>query len=386
MQGFLDCRQVLGGLAQSHDRPLARMSADLFTVAMLPAGPRALAKTPLLLAPFFLWGTAMVAMKGTTDHTTPLFLATVRLLPAGFLVLLAAALLGRSHPQGWRAWAWISLFAVVDGTLFQGFLAEGLARTGAGIGSVMIDSQPLMVALLAYWLFGERIGLWGWLGLAIGILGISLLGLPEAWLLAAGDRLLHWLHLPVQSVAPAIADLWPTDQSWLTALFNNGRWLMLLAAASMAVGTILSRYVSRWADPITATGWHMILGALPLLLGSFSWETQQWQQLNLGDWLALSYATIFGSAIAYGLFFYFAASGSLTSLSALTFLTPVFALLFGNLFLGEKLGMIQWVGVALSLVSILLISQREWLASQWLPAQPQAVADPALADVRDRPQ
>ena len=112
----------------------------------------------LLIAPFFLWGTAMVAMKGVMPHTTPLFVAVVRLLPAGVLVLLAAALMGKQQPQGWKAWLWISLFALVDGTLFQGFLAEGLARTGAGLGSVMIDSQPLAVAILCLWLFQEKIG------------------------------------------------------------------------------------------------------------------------------------------------------------------------------------------------------------------------------------
>ena len=35
---------------------------------------------PLVIAPFFLWGTAMVAMKSTLDNTTPLFMAGVRLL------------------------------------------------------------------------------------------------------------------------------------------------------------------------------------------------------------------------------------------------------------------------------------------------------------------
>jgi hypothetical protein len=62
------------------------------------------------------------------------------------------------------------------------------------------------------------------------------------------------------------------------------------------------------------------------------------------------------------LFFYFASSGSLTSLSSLTFLTPVFALLFGNLLLGEVLSPLQWVGVSLTLISIYLINQRETLA------------------------
>ena len=39
---------------------------------------------------------------------------------------------------------------------------------------------------------------------------------------------------------------------------------MLLAAQSMAVGTILVRYVSKYADPIMATGYHMLLGGIPL--------------------------------------------------------------------------------------------------------------------------
>jgi drug/metabolite transporter (DMT)-like permease len=120
----------------------------------------------LLIAPFFLWGTAMVAMKGTIPHTTPLFMAAVRLVPAGILILGAALYMGKPQPKTWMAWLWIALFGLVDGALFQGFLAEGLQRTGAGLGSVMIDSQPLAVALMARLLFGEQVGLWGWWALA----------------------------------------------------------------------------------------------------------------------------------------------------------------------------------------------------------------------------
>lgn len=295
----------------------------------------------LLIAPFFLWGTAMVAMKGVIPHTTPLFMAGVRLLPAGVLILIAAAFMGRPQPKGWLAWLWIIIFALVDATLFQGFLAEGLVRTSAGLGSVMIDSQPLAVALLSLWLFQEHIGLWGWLGLGLGVTGISLIGLQEEWIF-------HLLDSGVKI----------TTDNW-QQLFNSGEWLMLLAALSMAVGTVLIRFVCRYADPVTATGWHIILGGLPLWGISAVVENQQWQNLVLSDWLNLGYATIFGSAIAYGLFFYFASSGNLTSLSSLTFLTPVFALIFGHLFLAEVLTPIQWLGVMLTLISIYLINQRE---------------------------
>ncbi len=60
----------------------------------------------------------------------------------------------------------------------QGFLAEGLQRTSAGLGSVIIDSQPLTVALLAALFFGERLRPAGIAGLGVGVLGLCLLEAP----------------------------------------------------------------------------------------------------------------------------------------------------------------------------------------------------------------
>ncbi len=312
-----------------------KLSASKFPLASL-----------LLIAPFFLWGTAMVAMKGVIPHTTPLFMAGMRLLPAGVLILIAAVFMDKPQPKGWLAWLWIILFALIDGALFQGFLAEGLVRTSAGLGSVMIDSQPLAVALLSLWLFQEHIGLWGWLGLGLGVIGISLIGLPD-------ELIVQFFDTNVNA----------TLGNWQD-LFASGEWLMLLAALSMAVGTVMIRFVCKYSDPVTATGWHMILGGLPLWGISSVVESQQWQNIAIPEWIALAYATVFGSAIAYGLFFYFASTGSLTSLSSLTFLTPVFALLFGNIFLSEVLSPLQWVGVGMTLISIYLINQRDQLAAR----------------------
>jgi len=307
---------------------------------------KAIISIVLPITPFFLWGTAMVAMKGVIPNTTPLFMAGVRLLPAGVLILLTAMLLGKSQPRGWMAWLWIGFFALVDGIMFQGFLAEGLVRTDAGLGSAIIDSQPLAVALLSSWLFGETIGLWGWLGLSVGMVGLCLISLPDEWL----------LDLLGQGIFTA-------PESW-HHLFNSGELLMLLAALSMAVGTITIRYVCRYVDPIVATGWHMIIAGLFLFLASGIGESQQWVNISFNGWLELGYATVFGSAIAYGVFFYLASSGSLTSLSSLTFLTPVFALTFGSIFLAEFLSTIQWIGVSLTIVSIYLINQREVIGQQ----------------------
>ncbi|MEA5451302.1 EamA family transporter [Leptolyngbya sp. CCNP1308] len=311
--------------------------------------PQSATRNPIvLIAPFFLWGTAMVAMKGAMPHTAPFFMAGMRLVPAGIIVLLVGLVLGRPQAISRQGWLWIALFALVDGALFQGFLAAGLQRTGAGLGSVMIDSQPLAVAVMARGLFGEYIGALGWLGLLWGIAGISLLGLPDEWIFSLFHGDMTWL----------------TGGTALNTLLQGGEWLMLLAALSMATGTILIRYVCRHVDPVVATGWHMVLGGLPLFGLSALGEVQPWQGLTGLDWGAIAYSTIFGSALAYGIFFFLAAQGNLTSLSALTFLTPVFALLFGNLFLGETLSSLQWVGVSFTLVSIYLINQRDALTQK----------------------
>lgn len=329
---------VTNGAAKPLRTPLLQPAASL------------VANPLVLISPFLLWGTAMVAMKGVMNETSPLFLASMRLLPAGALVVLASIAFGRKQPQGWSAWLWIGLFALVDGTLFQGFLAKGLERTGAGLGSVMIDSQPLAVAIMARFLFKEWIGPLGWLGLSVGLLGISFIGLPDEWIFSLFQG--EWFNVSIA-----------LEQEIWTVLFQQGEWLMLMAALSMAVGTILIGFVAKAADPVAATGWHMILGGIPLAVTSALNEPSAWQGISLSGWLEIGYATVFGSAIAYGIFFYIAAQGNLTSLSALTFLTPVFALLFSTLLLAESLSFLQWSGVMLTLISIYLINQRIQLST-----------------------
>ncbi|MFN9545639.1 MAG: DMT family transporter [Cyanobacteriota bacterium] len=295
----------------------------------------------LMLLPFALWGTAMAAMAPLLQGATPAMLACLRLLPAGGALLLAAAWMGRPLAVAGADRPWLLLFALVDGTLFQGCLALGLGQTGAGLGSVLIDSQPLLVALLARVLFKEPINPVGWFGLLLGLAGILCLGLPA-------EVLRHWWL-----EGPVVIGSHP---------WSHGELWMLAAAAAMAIGTVLCRYATRQSDPVAVTGWHMVIGALPLLVASLApgWSEGQLPvpSWTLSQWGWMAYSSLVGSALAYGLFFVFASQGDLTGFTALTFLTPVFALLCGIAFLQEQLRPLQWLGAALALVSVLLINRR----------------------------
>jgi len=77
---------------------------------------------------------------------------------------------------------------------------------------------------------------------------------------------------------------------------------MLLAVLSMAVGTVMTGLFAAMPDPVTATGWHMILGGL-LTICPLCW-CRIAAVVNL-KWMALGYLTVFGSAIALRFVFYF---------------------------------------------------------------------------------
>lgn len=128
----------------------------------------------------------------------------------------------------------------------QGFLAEGLQRTSAGLGSVIIDSQPLSVALLAALLFGEALSPLGISGLFIGVAGLLLLELPQDALLQGAAAvqaggLTAGIGALQQGLsgAAAAAGSGGGGNGW--SLTSSGEFWMLLAAQSMAVGTVMVR-------------------------------------------------------------------------------------------------------------------------------------------------
>jgi len=295
----------------------------------------------LMILPFALWGTSMAAMTPLVSSGGPELVASLRLLPAGILVLITTYFFKRDLRIYRCDLKWFVVFTIVDATFFQLFLTYGISKTGAGLGSVLIDSQPLIVALLARAIFGNLINPIGWLGLLFGLGGIIFLGFPK-------EFLENWWLM--------------SDTNIGEIQFNVGEAWMLAAALAMALGTILIRLTCKKSDPVSVTGWHMVFGSLPLIAKYFfDTNFQSLPNWSFNEWGLMTFASVFGGAIAYGLFFYFANSKEITGFSTLAFLTPVFALLSGGVWLNERLTFIQWIGVAFILVSVFFVSQRESL-------------------------
>ena len=294
-----------------------------------------------MVLPFALWGSSMVAMKLVLGHVDPWTVAWLRILPAALAMVLVLPVVGVSLAVAREDWGWLALFSLVDVSCAQALLGAGLQTTGPGLSSVLIDTQPLLVALLARQVFGEAINPVGWLGLLTGLGGVACLGLP----------------------GPLLQNLWLQGPALGSLPWNGGVALLLGSAMAMACGVVLCRFAARQSHVLSVTAWHLLLGGLPLL-GISAWQSSGLQSLAPQDWWLMAYASGGGTALGYGLFFWFVTQRELTGFTALTFLTPVFALACGWLVQHEHLETTQWIGVLLALVAVTLITRRQQL---WKP-------------------
>ncbi|KAK4409448.1 WAT1-related protein, chloroplastic [Sesamum angolense] len=121
------------------------------------------------------------------------------------------------------------------------------------------------------------------------------------------------------------------------------------------------RYLIAWLDQYWARESTWLLVVFPLWQSLFLIMILllNFDKLTTSDVLALLYTSIFGSAISYGVFFYNATRGSLTKLSSLTFLTPMFASVFGFIYLGETFTPLQLVGAVVTVAAIYMVNYKD---------------------------
>lgn len=273
-----------------------------------------------------IWGLNQVATKVTNAGISPIFQAGLR--SVGACVLLYA----------WSRWRGIKLFerdgsfwpGIAAGVLFAlefAILFPGLNHTTASRAVVFLYCAPFAVAIGTHWLVpSERLGLRQIAGMILAFGGI-VVAFGEGFAAASGDTLLG------DAMVLAAGLIWGattvTIRVWLPTVSAN-KVLFYQLAVSAVVLLALSPLVGEpgFTHPTLLTwgalAWQIVIVAFATYLGWF--------------WLITRYPA--------------------AKLSAFSFLTPLFGMLFGAVLLGERITPLLIVAMALVALGIWLVSRR----------------------------
>jgi len=251
----------------------------------------------------------------------PPFLFTA--LRMAIVVLLLSAFMRPPPRSQWPRLAGIALFT---GVLHFGtsFLALKLAGNLSSPAIVTQTYVP-MAMLLAWWWLGERFAWRTALAITLSFAGVLVLGF---------DPMV--LDQPLALV------------------------VMLFSSLMVAIGTVLMRRLSG-VGMVDQQGWTAALSVLPLLAISALVEPHGFTALREATWIGWGgalYAAVFASVLGHGLFFWLVQRHPVAQVTPYLLLTPVFAVLLGIVFWGDRPGPALWIGGAMVLGGVLVIAIR----------------------------
>lgn len=286
--------------------------------------------SPLLLLEFLalgaLWGASFLFMRLGAADFGPVATAGLRVGIAAVVLLPLLAWPGVWRDLRSRALPILAV-GVLNSAIPFALFSYAVMHISTGLTSILNATVPMTGALVAWVWLKERPGASRLLGLLIGFGGVALLVIGKSGL---GG----WLRA-----------------SSADALLAMGACLLATLCYGIAA-SYTKRFLSGLHPLATTTGslWGATFAlALPMAL---SWPTQA---PGLQAWLAVTAVAVLCTAVAYGLFFQIIAQAGPSKALTVTFLLPVFALVYGVVFLQEEVtlwmlgcGLVVLLGTGLS--------------------------------------
>ena len=267
-----------------------------------------------------LFAGCYAAIKAGLAYAPPFQFAAMRSLVGGLTLLSVLAVARHPLIPARRLWPAIALLALVGPTIGFGAMFSSPMHTGAGLASVVGNTGPLLVIVLAAFFLDEPITRGKLTALVLGIGGVVLIGFPSA----SGRGTFHG-----------------------TALM-----LPLLAAGSGATESLIVKRVQPGLDVLGVAAWQFVFASLPLFMLSGWLEPQR--EVRWTPQFALLLGLLAGgtTAAASGLWYWLVQREEVSRLSLMLFLVPVAGLLIGIKAFGEVLAPIQAAGISLVVAGV----------------------------------
>ncbi len=281
-----------------------------------------------------LWSAGFAVAKLAVAHAAPLTVLALRYVLV-LVLLLPVALVMRPRFPGARGMADVAVVGFLIQVMYFGlcYLAFKSGVSAGGV-AIVVCLQPILVALIAPRLVGERVSALGWLGLGLGLAGAALAILGRSAVQAEN-------------------------------LF--GLICTVLALIGITAGTLYEKRFGAAHHPVAANLIQYAVGAAFCVPAALLTENTAIDWTPGFVW-SMAYLVLGNSLLAMSLLLAMIRAGAVSRVSSLFYLVPALSALFAWPLLGETVPPLTWAGMALAAVGVALVSRR--------PAAPAAPAAP----------
>jgi probable blue pigment (indigoidine) exporter len=273
------------------------------------------------LAFAFMWSSAFTSARIIVAAAPPMTALCFRFLISGLIGVLLARALGQSWRLTRAQWRATVLFGICQNALYLGLYFIAMQTVEASLAAIMASTMPLLVALAGWLIFRDRIRPLGIAGLVAGLVGVTLI---------MGSRL-----------GGGGADL-------------AGIALCVAGVLALSFATLAVRKASSGGNLLMIVGLQMLVGAAALALPALALEPFEvawsWQLVA-----AFAYTTLVPGLAATLVWFLLVNRIGAVRAATFHFLNPFFGVAIAAALLGERLGAVDMIGVAVIMAGILAV-------------------------------
>lgn len=296
-----------------------------------------------------IWGASFLFLRVASPALGPLVVAAGRVGLAAALLLPLAWQAGQARAMRQAMWhlAAASLLSCVLPFLALSRAAQTLP---AGLMSILNAATPMWGALVGWVWAGEKLGRARMLGLLVGMAGVILLSADASSVMPIGQ----WHDTLLACALMMSGTLMYAMSVHFNQRFLPGMSPMAISAGTMGWGGACLLAPALWTGPMPMAHAGIGLGTHPAT----------WSGVPLAAWWSLGGLGVLCTALAYVMFFRLIQRIGPSRALTVTFLIPVFGMLWGALWLGEAI-------TPTMLLSTGIIAWGTWLSNR-RPAPPAA--------------